>query len=105
MDEQKLLGFLGLAGRAGKLVSGQSRCLDGVRSGKLHLVVLDSGAAANTRKAVRDACRFHDVPLIELHAADRLGPSIGKPDVRVVGVKDERFAQQLRSRYETGAEV
>lgn len=105
MNEKSLLGMLGLAERAGKLVRGQSRCVDGVRDGTLHLVVLDGGVSENTAKAVRNACRSHGAALIELDGAGGLGNAVGSPAVRVVGVKDEKFAQQLRSRYETGAEV
>lgn len=103
--ERKLLGLLGLAARSGRLTYGQDRCLAGVRDGALFLIIVDGDASGNTKKALRNACLFHKVPLIELSSAGRLGAGVGRPALRVVGVKDRLFAQQLRSGYETGAEV
>lgn len=105
MDEKKLLGMLGLTARAGKLIFGQSRCLEGIRDGTLALVLLDGDAAGNTRQAVERACRHHGVPLTVLAGADVLGSAVGRPAVRVVGVKDRLFAQQLCSSNGTGTEV
>lgn len=103
-SEQSLLGMLGLARRAGKLVLGQSGALAKVRDGTVHLVIVDGAAADNTRETMRNACRFHGVPLMELESSD-LGVHVGRPAVRVAGVKDEKFAQQLQSKYGTGSEV
>ncbi|MBD5559650.1 MAG: 50S ribosomal protein L7ae [Clostridia bacterium] len=105
MSQDSLLGMLGLAGRAGQLVCGQDRCIEAVRTGRLHLVILDGAASANTRDKVGSACRYYHVPLIELDGRDVLGSRIGRDGVRVAGIRDGKLAQLLRSRNETGAEV
>lgn len=105
MSERDVTGLLGLAGRAGRLVYGQEQCLNGVRHRTLQLVLLDGSTGVNTRKAFRDACHSHDVPLIELHGHDVLGQSTGHPANKVIGVTDKRFAQQMRRKFEMSSEV
>lgn len=105
MVEDRLLGLLGLARRAGKLVLGSTQCLNGVRQETLHLVILDGSTQGNTRKMFVNACQNHRIPLIELKGSDVLGPSIGKPGNKVAGVKDEAFARQAIKKYGVDPEV
>lgn len=105
MSEKDAVGLLGLAARAGSLVFGQEQCLQGVRRGTLHLILLDGSTGPNTRKAFRDACHFHKIPLLELAGHDTLGAGVGRPANKVAGVTDRRLAEQLQKKFEMGTEV
>jgi ribosomal protein L7Ae-like RNA K-turn-binding protein len=49
-NKQKILNMLGLARRAGKLVTGEELVVDEVRKQKAKLVFVASDASENTRK-------------------------------------------------------
>ena len=57
--EGKLLGLLGFAARARKLVTGTDLCRDEVRRGRLPLVLVAGDASNNTKKRISDGivCR------------------------------------------------
>ena len=96
---------LGLAMRAGKLVTGDEGVLDAVRKGEAKLVVVAENASENTRKKFRDKCTHFGVPLIEHGSRDELGSSIGKAERVVLAVTDPGFAQMITKSLAKPAEV
>ncbi|CAH0119853.1 putative ribosomal protein YlxQ [Paenibacillus sp. CECT 9249] len=101
----KLLSYLGLAMRAGKLVTGDEIVHKALRSGDLQLVIVAGDASENTKKKFRDKCHTYRVPL--LIGLDRfaIGASIGKADRVVVGVSDSGFARMMREQLAIMSEV
>jgi ribosomal protein L7Ae-like RNA K-turn-binding protein len=91
----KALRLLGLAMRAGKVVSGEEIVLAAIRSGEAKLVFLSTDAAKNTEKRVTDKCSSYQVPLIRAATRQELGHAIGKGERVVVAVTDEGFARSL----------
>lgn len=98
-QENRVTGFLGLCMRAGQVQSGQEACVELIRAGNARLALLDTGAAPNTLKRVRDACAAHQVPLYEL-SAGALGACIGKRERMVLalgaGGMTDKLLQMLR---------
>ena len=64
--EEKILGALGLAKRAGKLVIGAEMCEETIRSGKAVLTLLCSDISENSHKKLHAALRNADSPYINL---------------------------------------
>lgn len=52
-NDQKVLNLLGMAQRAGKLVSGEDLSLKEIRNGTAKLVIVAVDASENTRKNIR----------------------------------------------------
>ncbi|MCD1257776.1 ribosomal L7Ae/L30e/S12e/Gadd45 family protein [Paenibacillus athensensis] len=94
--DNKFKSHLGLAMRAGKLVTGDEGVLKAIRSGEAQLVILAADASENARKKYRDKCSFYGVELMEAGTKAELGSSIGKELRVIVGVLDKGFAQMLR---------
>ena len=94
--EDRVIGFLGLCMRAGRIVSGQEACVDLVRAGDAALVLLDGGASDNTRKRLGDACHSHDTPAYEL-SPGALGHSIGKAGRMVIALRSDGMTDKLLS--------
>lgn len=90
---QKLLGLLGFAARARKLVCGTDMCRDEVRRGNLSLVLVASDASANTKKRISDACKYYSADMCHIPVtADLLSSRIGKAaNITVVGITDINF--------------
>ena len=92
--ENRVIGFLGLCMRAGRIVSGQEACVDLIRRKEAALVLLDGSASDNTRKRIVDACHSHDAPAWEL-SENALGHAIGKEGRMVIALRDDGMAQNL----------
>ncbi|MBP1155964.1 MULTISPECIES: YlxQ family RNA-binding protein [unclassified Paenibacillus] len=96
MKNDKYLSNLGLAMRAGKLVSGEEMVIDAVRSGQAKLVIVAEDASEGTFKKVNDKCSYYGVPIQQYGRRDQLGASIGKETRVVIAVTDAGFARMLK---------
>jgi ribosomal protein L7Ae-like RNA K-turn-binding protein len=93
----KLKSLLGLARRAGKIVTGDEACMKTVRSGHAKLVILAVDASENTRKKYTDKCKFYHTQLVITGDRNALGQALGRPDQVVIAVEDEGFAGSIRA--------
>lgn len=94
--QRRVIGFLGLCKRAGRVTSGQEACVDLVRGGGAALVLMDAGASENTRKRMLDACHAHGVPLWTVEAG-ALGHAIGQKGRMVAALQPDGMAEKLLS--------
>jgi ribosomal protein L7Ae-like RNA K-turn-binding protein len=95
MTTNKVLSRLGLATRAGKLISGEEIVLKAVRSGEAKLVLLAGDASENTAKKIKDKCSSYGVPLLIGFTRFELGSAVGKPERVMFAVTDRGFADML----------
>jgi len=105
MKKHNMFNYLGLAMRAGKLVTGEEGVMNAIRSGDAKLVILSADASDNTQKKYRDKCQFFNVALLECSNRDELGESIGKVERVVIAVTDLGFARLIEKIQEQPAEV
>ena len=94
----KVYSMIGLAERAGKVVSGEFSTEKAVKSKKACLVVLASDASANTRKHFSDMCAYRNVHLCIYGNKEELGHAIGKQMRANLAVTDQGFADSIRER-------
>lgn len=95
MVMDNVLRAIGLAARAGKVVSGEFMTENAVKSGSAALVVIAQDVSENTRKKFRNMCEFYEVPIREYADKDALGHSIGKEFRASLAVTDEGLAQAI----------
>lgn len=91
----KFLSMLGLAQRAGKLVSGEEQVIQTIQKRKAYLVLLASDASLNTAKKITDKCNFYHIPLNQDYERRTLGQAIGKKERVMIAVTDKGFADAL----------
>ena len=95
MAERKIYNMLGLAMKAGKLVSGALMTERAIKGGKAELVIVSADAADNTKKQFRNSCAYYGVPFYTYGAGEELGRALGK-DVRTsLAVCDSGFAEAI----------
>ncbi|PPA72024.1 YlxQ family RNA-binding protein [Jeotgalibacillus proteolyticus] len=95
MSQPKWMSLLGLATRAGKVISGEELVIKEVRNRKAKLVLLAEDASGNTAKKVTDKSQYYGVPVRQVTDRYTLGHLIGK-DARVtIAVMDQGFAKKL----------
>ena len=61
MNKEKLANLLGLAQRAGRIISGEELTVKAIQEGKAHLVFLAQDAAPNLSKKITDKSRYYQV--------------------------------------------
>lgn len=93
-NEQRFLNLLGIAMRAGKLISGEETTLNSVRSNKVNLVIVASDVSQNTEKKMRDKCGSYETPIIVAFNKMELSHAIGKSRA-IIGVCDAGFSRKL----------
>ncbi len=95
MNHNRLLGFLGLCKRAGRLVSGAETVTKAVTEQKARLVLYASDVSENSLKAVLRAAGDQNVPALRLsYTKEELSFSLGKY-CAIICTTDEGFAKKL----------
>ena len=94
---KRVLGMLGLAMKAGKVVIGTEQVIAFIQKRRIKLVLLSSGSSDGTKKKIRSKCEYYQVPLAELPIqTDELGDLLGKTYTpAVVGITDENFSRAI----------
>lgn len=88
----KALSRLGMAMRAGKLVTGDEAVMQAIRGGQAKLVLIAEDASDNSYKKYSDKCAHYGVNVVRRFSRWEIGYSIGKADRVAVAVTDEGMA-------------
>ena len=94
-----VLGMIGLAKRAGKIVTGAEICEAAVKKGKSKLIIIAGDISENGRKAITDTCKYYKVKYIEYADKSQLGKITGAEERAVVSVNDRGFSQTILKKY------
>ena len=109
MNEDKnlkqLLFSIGLARKAGKLISGTDFVCDGIRQKKIFLVVCAGNVSDNTKKKISDCCAYyHTMLYITEISKEMLGHAIGKSFAACVGITDNNLSELISRNINRGKE-
>lgn len=95
MNENKVIGYLGLATKAGKLVSGEFMTEKSVKEGKAKVVIVAEDASDNTKKMFSNMCEFYQVPMYTMSNKEVLGHAIGKQFRASLAVLDDGLTKAI----------
>jgi ribosomal protein L7Ae-like RNA K-turn-binding protein len=94
--QRQLLDLLGLAARAGRVVSGTDAVRQAVREGQVTLVILAADASPTQRAKLTPLLEARQVKHYSLLSREQLGGAIGRGPVSALGVADANFARRAR---------
>ena len=92
--------MLGLAQRAGKVVSGEFSTEKAVKAGKAKLVIVADDSSDNTKENFSNMCYFYNVPVFYYGDKEELGHCIGKEFRASLAVVDWNFAKKIMEHLE-----
>jgi ribosomal protein L7Ae-like RNA K-turn-binding protein len=92
---KRLLDLLGLAARAGRLVSGTDAVRGGVRDGKVRRVIMAADASDTQRRKLTPLLEARRVPYTVVLTRDALGAAIGRGPASAIGLTDANFAKRV----------
>ena len=99
VNRQKAMNLIGLAMRAGKLITGEELTIAEIRKQKAKLVFVATDASENTRQKIKDKSSYYEVPCFELFSEAEITQMIGKPR-KVFGIMDAGFAKKTKELIE-----
>jgi len=88
--------MLGLATKAGKIITGEDACVNTIRSGKATLVLVATDASENTKKKFNDKAAYYKVSLLSIFTKDQLAKATGKQNRATVVLTDEGFTKSIQ---------
>ena len=95
MANDKVLSYLGLATKAGKIQSGEFSTEKSVKCGKAALVIVAEDASDNTKKKFKNMCSFYEVPCFVYGTKVALGDCIGKEFRASLALEDPGFCKAI----------
>lgn len=97
MTKEKIVNFLGLAMRAGKVKTGESVIINEIKKHKIQLVIIAEDASENTKKVIQNKCESYHISFRIFGTRSELGQALGKAERVNVGITDQGFAKKLLS--------
>ncbi len=94
-NKDKFLNLLGLATKAGKLVSGDETTLKAIKAQKVNLVIVATDASEATIKKFNDKCSYYETSILVTCTKAELSHAIGKSRA-IIGVSDNGFSRKMR---------
>lgn len=95
MKQNKILSLIGLAMKAGKVVSGEFSTEKAVKTGHACLVIISEEASDNTRKKFQNMCTYYEVPIYFYGTKIDLGIAIGKEFRASLAVTDQGLSTAI----------
>jgi uncharacterized protein len=93
----RLGSCLGMAQKAGAVVSGATLLQQALAHNRVHYVVLAEDIAASRAEEYRSRCIQLGIPWTTLFSKVELGQFLGKPSRSAIGLSEPRFCQLLQT--------
>lgn len=96
---------IGMANRAGKIISGTDACIRAVKAGAVELMIVSDEASENTIKKIMNTCQSRNVRCIMYGKGGMLGKMTGKDHRIVLGVRDKNLSRLILSKLQQEREL
>ena len=93
-NTNKILNLIGIAQRAGAVITGENLVLTKIRQKKLSFVFLAIDTGQATAKKITDKCSTYSIPISKRFNKDQLSHAIGK-NRTIIGIQDSGFGKQF----------
>ncbi|MBA2796483.1 ribosomal protein L7Ae/L30e/S12e/Gadd45 family protein [Streptococcus porcinus] len=96
---ERLANLIGLAQRAGKVVSGEELVVKAIQNQNVQLIFLANDAGPNVTKKITDKSKYYNVEVSTVLNALELSSALGKAR-KVVAIADAGFSKKMRTLME-----
>lgn len=104
MNNNKILGLIGLSAKAGKVCFGADSVEMEISKRKVKLVILAEDSSERTKKKFIEICEEENIPIIIQEKIEVLSKAIGKENKAIIGIKDSSLAKQIE-KIKNGGEI
>lgn len=95
MNNNKLLGLIGIATKAGKISAGTEIVTENIKLKKAKLIIVAEDCSEKTKSNFEYLCNKYNIKLIVCETIENLSNAIGKKNKAVICVKDKNFADEM----------
>ena len=96
MINNKILGFLGLCAKSGKLCFGADSVEQEIKNKRVKLVIIAEDSSERTKLKFQTLCDNYDIPSVVSGKIEDISRVIGKNNKAVIGIKEENIAKQIQ---------
>ena len=95
-DKERAFGMIGLAARAGKVVSGSDSVIGAIRSNNVKLLIITRDISRNSLdRILKNMTGENEITCYSFSTSDELGDALGKPNRTVAAITDKSFAEGI----------
>lgn len=91
----KAYSMIGLAKKAGKIMTGSDVCERGLKARKIDLLIISQDASEGTTKNFECMCNHRNINYRIFGNRETLGKFTGKEEIVVVGICDRGFSDAI----------
>ena len=91
----RVYGLLGIATKAGKVISGFEAIEDGIKKKVVNLIIVANDTSEKTKKEVKFICDKYGIKFIIFGTIEGNSHSIGKSNRAIIGICDSGFAKRF----------
>lgn len=91
----KIYGILGIANKAGKVISGFDSIQENIKKNKVNLIIIAKDTSEKTQKEMRFTCTKYKIPFVVFGNIEGNSHAIGKQNRAVIGICDEGLAKRF----------
>jgi len=102
-SKRDILRFIGLAMRAGKVVSGYDASMAELKAGRGELIIISKDISTNTLDSLMNLAERYEGEFpgaFSFASMSELGTAIGRPDRAILVITDKGFADKLTEMFE-----
>ncbi len=99
--QNKILSFLGLARKAGKLIYGHDTVIESIVTEKAKLIILSSDASERLKNEIKHAATYGEKNIMVIESEflmEEFALSLGKK-AAVFSITDQSFAEKIKSMF------
>ena len=100
----KALNYLGLARRAGFLITGTDAVIASLEN-KARLVLVATDASSATKDKLSRKCYYYKVPMLDIYSTEEMANAIGQKNPKVIAITNDGFAKQILKINERGGHI
>ena len=93
---EQVKNLLGLAQRAGKIISGEELVVKAIQSKTAHMIFLANDAGPNLSKTIKDKSNYYQLEVFTVLSTLELSVAIGRSR-KVLAVTDAGFSKKMRT--------
>lgn len=96
MNNNQLLGLIGLAMKAGKICFGADSVEQEMKKKKVKLVLIAQDSSERTKTKFQKLCKENQTECLIIGDIETLSKSIGKVNKAIIGIEEENIAKQIQ---------
>lgn len=91
----KFIQFLGLVKKSGNILEGYNKCEEGIKFGKIKLLIIAEDCSDNTKEKFTLLCNKNNISVIKGYDRNELGEILGREEISIIGVTNLSMGKKL----------